>query len=86
MDVIASHPPRHRPLVIAVTAEDDTTAERFLTGYRGRLSDIEENPLVPHAFGADVAHSDAPQPEPDVVLLDELVNQLQTTIPSGAGQ
>lgn len=87
-DSIVSTRPHLPPLVIAVASADDcATARGFLVGYHKRLSDIEGDPLLPHALGAGTVLTAATdKADPDVALVTELADQLSATVPSGAGR
>ncbi|GLZ39280.1 hypothetical protein Acsp05_29040 [Actinokineospora sp. NBRC 105648] len=87
IDHIVETKPSMPPLVIAVTSADPADSKLFVDGYHDRLRDIKDRPLVPSArVGAITLAMARAAAEPDTALFDEIVNQLRSSIPSGAGR
>jgi hypothetical protein len=91
LDEIASRRPDRLGVPGLVLTGEGSAARDFVAGYRERLASggIEEPVmLAPHALiedGRVERHAARRNVEPDVALFDELADQLENTVPPGAG-
>lgn len=84
LDALASSPVSRRRLPVVVFEDGSGLGTRYVTAYRDRLRSQGGQGIVPHAVvdrGVLDRAGDDPDPEPDVVLMDSIVEQFDSTMP-----
>ncbi|MFD5740370.1 hypothetical protein ACFXJM_34990 [Streptomyces massasporeus] len=84
LDALASSPADRRKPPVVVFEDGSGLGTRYVNAYRKRLRGQDGKGIVPHAIvGRDILdHAvDDPEPEPDVVLMDKIAEQFDSTMP-----
>ncbi|MBB4710157.1 ABC-type branched-subunit amino acid transport system substrate-binding protein [Streptomyces luteogriseus] len=84
LDALASSPVDRRKPPVVVFEDGSGLGTRYVNAYRKRLRGQDGKGIVPHAVvGRDILdHAvDDPEPEPDVVLMDKIAEQFDSTMP-----
>ncbi|MEU2749301.1 hypothetical protein ABZ613_24095 [Streptomyces collinus] len=84
LDALTSSPVAGRQLPVVVFEDGSGLGARYVTAYRERLTGTDKKGLVPHAVVDEgiLDHAvDDPDPEPDVVLMDKIAEQFDSTMP-----